>query len=575
MILYNLLSLILIVSCQPVEDNNPTNIPAITVTISTDKATYKPGDKITFYIDKSLPPSTMVRYRHYNDIIKENLLTGQTWNWIAPSDDYTGYMADIYNLVNGTQHVYCSIGIDVSSDWSKFPRYGFLSKFPQLTDESMTGIINNLTRYHINGLLFYDFENKHHKPLAGTPENPESSWPDIAKRTIYLSTVQSYITKAHEHNMMAMFYNLAYGAWKDAFSDGVSDKWYMYTNLSHTSKDYIYLPDSWSSSIYLLNPSDREWQDYISKQNEDLYKVFDFDGYHVDQLGNRDKNLYTYNGALIDLSNTFTPFLNAIKVKTPGKRLLMNAVDQYGQQGIAKTDVDFLYTEVWSPTTYDELADVITDNNAFCNSKMNTVLAAYMNRGLSDVTGYFNLPGVLLTESVIFAFGGSHIELGEHMLVHEYFPNSNRMMSVDLQKAMIAYYDFLVAYENLLRDGGTFNSPSVTSIDRQMNINNWPPRSGNVAVLGKEVGGRQVIHLINFSTSADLNWRDDNGTRRIPVKYQNSAINANVSGKVRKVWYASPDYNHGSSTELSFTQAGNSITFKIPYLQYWGMIVVE
>lgn len=575
MILYKLLCFILIVSCQPVDDNNTTKIPAITVTISTDKATYKPGDNVTFFIDKNLPSSTMVRYRHLNETLKEISLTGQTWNWIVPSDDYTGYMADVYDIFNGTQYVYCSVAIDVSSDWSKFPRYGFLSKFPQLTDERMSNIIDSLTRYHINGLMFYDFENKHHKPLAGTPENPESLWPDIAKRTIYLTTVQSYITKAHEHNMMAMFYNLAYGAWKNAAADGVSDEWYMYTNLSHTLIDYMYLSDSWSSSIYLLNPSNTEWQDYIAKQNEDLYKVFDFDGYHVDHLGNRDKNLYTYNGTLIDLSNTFAPFLNAIKGKTPGKRLLMNAVDQYGQQGIATTDVDFLYTEVWSPTTYDELADVITDNNAFCNNKMNTVLAAYINKGLSDVTGYFNLPGVLLAESVIFAFGGSHIELGEHMLVHEYFPNSNRMMSVDLKKAMVAYYDFLVAYENLLRDGGTFNSPSVTSTDRQMNINNWPPQSGNVAVIGKEVGSRQVIHLINFSTAADLNWRDENGTRSVPVKYRNSAISVNVSGAVKKVWYASPDYNYGSSTELSFIQTGNSIAFEIPYMQYWGMIVIE
>jgi len=556
-------------------DDAGAPVKNVTINITTDRAVYNPGDVVSFYIDKSLPASAKVRYRSLNVTLNEITLSGQSWSWTTPSEDFKGYLVDVYDIIDNEEYIYGSIAVDVSSDWSKFPRYGFLSKFPQLTDERMSDVIDSLTRYHINGLMFYDFENKHHKPLAGSPENPDPSWPDIAKRTIYLSTVESYIAKAHTRNMEAMFYNLAYGAWKNASEDGVSAEWYMYTNTSHSSIDYISLDDNWSSSIYLLDPSNTQWQDYIASQNDDLYAVFDFDGFHVDQVGNRDKNLYTYNGTLIDLPNTFTPFLVAMKQKAPGKRLVMNAVDQLGQEAISKTDIDFLYTEVWTPDTYAGLADVILDNNAFCNNTKNTVLAAYMNRGTSDQKGYFNLPGVLLTESVIFAFGGSHIELGEHMLVHEYFPNSNKMMSIDLQKAMVSYYDFLVAYENILRDGGTFNSPSVTSTDRQMIINSWPPKSGNVAVVGKEVGNRQVIHLINFSTATDLLWRDNSGSRSVPVKYHDSNLSIGVSGTVSKVWYASPDYIHGSSVELSFTQEGSTISVEIPYFQYWGMIVIE
>lgn len=574
MILYNILCILLMASCHRGDDPKPEK-QKVTVNITADKAVYMPADVVYFNIDKSLPASAKIRYRHLNVTLEETALSGQSWSWTTPSEDFKGYMVDVYDTIDNEEYIYGSIAIDVSSDWSKFPRYGFLSKFPQLTDERMSNVIDSLTRYHINGLMFYDFENKHHKPLAGTPENPETSWPDIAKRTIYLSTVKSYIAKAHEKNMKAMFYNLAYGAWKNAAADGVSSEWYMYTNTSHSAIDYIYLDDNWSSSIYLIDPSNIGWQDYIAKQNDDLYSVFNFDGYHVDQVGNRDKDLFTYNGALINLPGTFAPFLQAMKMKAPDKRLVMNAVDQLGQEAIATTDVDFLYTEVWSPDTYGKLAEVITNNNTFCNNSMNTVLAAYMNRGLSNSGGYFNLPGVLLTESVIFAFGGSHIELGEHMLVHEYFPNSNKMMSIELQKAMVSYYDFLVAYENILRDGGSFNSPSVTSTDQQMNINTWPPQSGNVAVVGRTVGKRQVIHLINFSTATDLLWRDNEGSRSVPVKYQNSNLSIVVSGTVSKVWYASPDYIHGSSTELAFIQDGNAISLEIPYMQYWGMIVVE
>ncbi|HNX65477.1 MAG TPA: glycoside hydrolase family 66 protein [Bacteroidales bacterium] len=574
MIIINILCFLILTSCSKGDNTGPL-VKNVTISITTDKAVYNPSDVVNFKIDKALPATARVRYRYLNQTLEETSLNGQSWSWTAPSTDYKGYMVDVFDITDNEEYIYGSIAVDVSSDWSKFPRYGFLSKFPELTDTRMSNIVDSLSRCHINGIMFYDFENKHHKPLAGTTANPENSWYDIAKRTNYLTTVQGYITKAHERNMMAMFYNLAYGAWKNAAADGVSSEWYMYTNTSHSTIDYIYLDNNWSSSIYLLDPSNTGWQDYIARQNDDLYSVFDFDGFHVDQVGNRDKNLYTYNGTLIDLPGTFAPFLNAMKTKNPGKRLVMNAVDQLGQEGIATTNVDFMYSEVWTPTTYDELAKVITDNNTFCGNTKNTVLAAYMNRGLSGQKGFFNLPGVLLTESVIFAFGGSHIELGEHMLVHEYFPNSNLTMSVELKRAMISYYDFLVAYENILRDGGAFNTVNITSADRQMNLNSWPPQTGNVAVLGKEVGKRQVIHLINFSTASDLNWRDNDGSRTVPVKYSNSRFDINVNSTVGKVWYASPDYIHGSSTELEFVRNGNTISLSIPYMQYWGMIVIE
>jgi dextranase len=52
-------------------------------------------------------------------------------------------------------------------------------------------------------------------------------------------------------------------------------------------------------------------------------------------------------------------------------------------------------------------------------------------------------------------------------------------------------------------------------------------------------------------------------------------VNLQVTGTPAKVWYASPDYNGGAPTAINFTQNGNSINFKVPFLKYWGMIVVE
>jgi len=75
-----------------------------------------------------------------------------------------------------------------------------------------------------------------------------------------------------------------------------------------------------------------------------------------------------------------------------------------------------------------------------------------------------------LLAPVIVAFGGDHLELGEHMLAQEYFPNENLAMRADLKDALVHYYDFLVAYQNLLRGGGAFDSPAVTSTNGSASI---------------------------------------------------------------------------------------------------------
>ncbi|MDP2338126.1 MAG: glycoside hydrolase family 66 protein [Bacteroidota bacterium] len=76
----------------------------------------------------------------------------------------------------------------------------------------------------------------------------------------------------------------------------------------------------------------------------------------------------------------------------------------------------------------------------------------------------FRIPFI---KQAIAAAGGAHLELSEHMLGKEYFPNNNLQMRPDLKEALVHYYDFMVGYQNLLRDGGTFNSPQVASADTQ------------------------------------------------------------------------------------------------------------
>lgn len=148
-------------------------------------------------------------------------------------------MVDIYQVVDGKEVINHSIAVDVSSDWKKFPRYGFLSSYGKLSEKQITANIEELNRYHINGVQFYDWMYDHQKPLAGTAENPAATWLDLIGRTNYLSTVQGYIGAAHNKGMKTMFYNLAFGALKNAPADGVKEEWYIYKDQHHTEKTII------------------------------------------------------------------------------------------------------------------------------------------------------------------------------------------------------------------------------------------------------------------------------------------------------------------------------------------------
>jgi dextranase len=198
-----------------------------------------------------------------------------------------------------------------------------------------------------------------------------------------------------------------------------------------------------------------------------------------------------------------------------------------------------------------------------------------MNYDLANNPGFFNTPGILLTDAVIFAFGGAHLELGEHMLGKEYFPNNNLQMKQELKSSITTYYDFLVGYQNLLRDGGSFNTPVISCTNNKVVLNTWPPKTGEVSVVGKEFVNSQVLHFINFSSATHLNWRDADGSQAMPATITNASYNFTTAKNVRNIWLASPDEKRGTAQSISFIQTNNKVSFTIPSLKYWNMVVVE
>lgn len=562
--------------------------------VYTDKSAYKPNEKVNYSVElkndtgKDYFGTLKVNFKHLNQsiemkTIKMDLKKGEAkklnLEWVTPKSDYTGYFLEVYAQQENKLMDHRNTAVDVASDWSKFPRYGYLANFPKMDKREAEKIIDNLSKFHLNGVQFYDWQYKHDEPLAGTVDNPNKTWPDIANRITSGETIKNYISLLHDKNMMAANYNLMFGAYEDYSTRGVKKEWGLYKDTEHLEPDSFSLPSSWAiNNVNLMNPANKDWQKYIFQKEDDAMKVYNFDVFHVDTLGSRG-TLYDYDGNEVKLDGTYKEFMNNAK-KALNKKIIINTVQEFGKIPVAKgADVDFLYTEIWPPsyTPYSAIKKTIDNDFELSNSKKASVLAGYLNYGL-QVGDKFNENSVKLADASIFAAGGAHIELGDTgMLANEYFPNNNVKMTPSLVSSMRKYYDFLVGYENILRDNmkgvdTKIEIPSVKVSDDGSTNSIW--------AYSKENDKYQTVQLINLLNRDEDSWRDDNGTCKAPEVKKDFMLKLYISNtKIKGISIASPDLNEGSSKKLKFSKRkdskGTYLEIKVPELQYWDMIFIE
>ena len=457
--------------------------------------------------------------------------------------------------------------------------YGYLSKFPSQSSTTSSNEVAWMAKYHINYVQFYDWQWKHHVPLAGTVTSPATSWSNVANLTCYRQTVQDMISACHSNGMYAMEYNLMYGAWAGYGQDGsgVNSNWSLLTSINGPQWS-ISMPAGWATSaIYIFNPGNTNWQNYLFSRENDMFSDYGFDGWHLDQLGDWG-TMYDVNGNSVDVWTTFAGFLNNAKAAT-GKRLTFNNVGAYGMYSVcADTSDDAVYVECWpanGQTTYQDLKTTIDNGISWSGGKA-VVLAAYMDTDLTS--GNFSAPGVLLTDAAIFASGGTHLELGDggFMLSTPYFPNENVSLSTSLANTLTNYYNFIINNQTNLY-GGFANSGNViwTSVS-----SSGSATAGEVWAFCKVKNGVSMLNLINLIGETSIDWQDVNGTYPVPTAQTNfTAKYYYGSTAPSSVKVSSPDINNGTAQSLSFTQSsdggGNFVQFTVPRLAYWDMIIVQ
>ena len=604
-----------------------TDLTGVSVKIvGTDKAMYSPQDKITIKYkiintaenEKENIKLVLKITQLDNTIVEEvvqrvSLAVGEEvlkeLEWTAPDNDFTGYLVEIGAAdKNMSIAVSDTIAVDVSSTWVKFPRYGYLCDFGGEVDEKSK--IEQMNRYHINGIEYYDWHYLHHQPLAeGITADNTGVWKDWAGREIFGQTVAEYISAAKERNMVSMAYNMIYAGTDSFFIDSQenateANKWKLYfSEDSDRGKGnfsfHMGTSPSGNGNLYFVNPLNKKWQQHIFSETLKVFKAFAFDGWHGDTVGDWGKMVtaegeplgYKEDGTPIYyVKDTYTQFLNAAKEVLGERYLSFNPVGAQGIENANVSNTDVLYTEFWpwdndregqSYNTYASLVREVewsredSKERSIDGKGKSLVVKAYIN--YNKTNGYMNAPGVLLCDAAVYAAGGSRLELGngDRMLHVEYYPKDNVLMDEELTGKMQAVADFTVAYENILRDG---QRTTENGVKIEGYAHGKEGYSDTIWTYTRADEKYEILHLINL-LGTDNEWRDERGKKKTPTEVSNVKVTYYTDKEIAKVYLASPDRNNCKSEELKYEtgadEKGKFLTFTIPKLEYWNMIYMK
>jgi dextranase len=551
--------------------------------IQPDKAFYRPGETVqltvTLSFDEALVPAptlfAVITHLAEQIRVEQAPLASspgeQTLVLEFPAGERApiGYGVNLLvRLADGKILGAATTGYDVLERWTQSPRYGFLSDFqPGRSDAVETMAI--LARYHLNGLQFYDWMYRHEQLL--TDHDP---YVDLLGRELSYTTVEALIESAHQRNIAAMPYTAVYGASLQFFHQ--HPEWGLY---QRDGKPVLF----GDNFMALMDPRpDSPWGRHLLGEFEKVLGQTPFDGIHLDQYGDP-KEGYDAEGQHFALDQALADFINQtsalVKEHRPDGAVVFNAVTNWPVEVVAPANQDLVYIEVWSPYNwFTDLHQLIVDAQAWGGGKP-VVLAAYIDPAAET--------NARLMNAVIFASGGSHIELGEQcggapgMLADPYFPKYGEMSSL-LAEQMLRLYDFAVRYQDVIgprtRDATPAYRERISLQAEGTLVNTDPAALKNKVwpiVRDSQIDDSDytAVSLINLMGIQHPDWN-----RLLPdspqPQHQLELTISEVSRPVEKVFLASPDGENLALQEMQFTLQSRELRVVIPALEIWDLILI-
>lgn len=514
-----------------------------------ERGMYRPGEEVRLFLECEASAagqySFVLQVFHGVDLLaiytkEKKLDMGHNrleFHWLPSSNAPAGYGVELSLEETSNESEKIETAFDILSDWTSFPRYGFVCDFSRSREEEGE-TVQILAKYHINGLQFYDWQYRHDDLVP-----PQDDYLDPLGRPLSLNTTKKLITAAHAHGMAAMPYLAIYAA-SAAFWKAHPD-WMLYD----TEKRPIPFGENF---LGIMNPvAGGPWQRHLLEQCKKVLKSLPFDGLHTDQYG-EPKTGFDQNMQVVDLPNAFGDFVRTA-VHQHQKPVLFNAVGNWPIETLAASPTAFNYIEVWPPDVhYVDLVRIVRNARQLSGEKP-VVIALYLPAA-REINNQ-------LADALIFSAGGTRIELGENgrLLSDPYFPK-HEPISEELNKALRKQDDLLVRY-------GEWFGPLVHE----------SPVLGIKAPAGIEIFFRKTqkgssLSLVNLKGETPFCWNEEHTN---PEAFKDFEVEVEIDQPVKKVWLVSPDRPSVSPLALEFMMIGNLVTVKVPELRVWDVLLFE
>ena len=561
-----------------------------------DKGRYAPGETARIHVElNAFGPETndflYLRVKHLENglhLIHRRLsgVSNETqaivFPWKTPTNDFRGYGIDVDLLVDGKIRDSRSTALDISSDWTRFPRMGFFSEYP--AGDNAKALAAGLAKFHLNAIQFYDWKWTHDRLVpTDSVGQPLNVFTQVGGRVQSFAAVTAKIAAVQARNMAALSYNLMYGDSGNAEPEHVERAAFKVPNSTNLRD--IRQHDAGSYKIWVMDISNPDWKRHIFDQFAEAMDRAGFDGIHLDNLGGAWCNKYGSDVGIPEREE-FPKFIAEVREylrrTRPGAVVTHNDVMGNYLPEIARSDADVYYSEVWSRHTYHDLRDNVREVRAAAPDKA-IVFAAYINRKPWDEMGdpsqpplptFVNDASARLLDAALFAHGAGHIELGDdgHLLVNEYFPARAPRMHPGLSRAMRDLYDFAVRYEELLFSGLRETDLRLDSPTHRLSPDG---ESGAIWIAVRErADGTLALNLINLN-GVDDQWRNPCAN---PTPQKNVALRIRTDRKFRRAFLATPDDGLGRMRPLPFKTGADAtgafVELAVPRLEFWDLVAL-
>ena len=510
------------------------------------KATFAPGEPIAVEA-RGAADGTTLRLVHLEHTVGEaNVANGIA---VFPAQPEGGY---------GVEGAGAASALDVLARPLTRPRYGFVSHYE--SGRTADGVADNVRRFHLNAVQFYDWMYRHATLLP-----PQDEFEDALGQHLSLETVRRLVAAVLDAGSLPMAYAAVYAVGREAWPEWENEGLFRADGSPWMLGDFL-----WN-----VDPSNERWVGHFAGELQ-AARAVGFAGFHLDQYGSP-KWALRADGTRVELAEAFPALIDRLAGDVPDAELIFNNVNDFPTWATAAARQALTYIEVWAPhTRLTHLAELVTKARSYAPEQP-VILAAYLSSYTGDEAGAVAAEQLQL--ATVFSHGGTVLLHGEEdaVLTEAYYV-SHRRISKRAQDEARRYFDFAVRYGDLL-----FDTTAVDLTRTHLGGENEEVRieapvpvatdAGPGVLWGRVLQTRHglLVSLIDLSAQDDDRW---DAPKRPPQPLAGVRLSVLRRGAAQPIVHAAGPASP-ALTQLTVETSDRYDTVVVPPFTTWSLVLVR